>query len=484
MPAMAPTGSDRLPPYSEEAERGLLGSILLDAARVLDLCEACGLVPEAFFIPAHRELFAVLQEMARTQKPVESLSVKNALREAGRLEALGGVAFLQQLVDQTPTSEHAEYYLGVVREKAILRTIIDRSRQAAEACYRGELSADEILGQVEQSFLDVQGGVQDGRSRDWAELVKDGFAQIDHLIKNPRDLTGLSTGYKGLDQLLLGLQPSEMIIVAARPSMGKTSLAMNMAEHVATGFNVNTGHGSPDRMPRAVAVFSLEMSSEALVRRMLCSRAGVSWDRIVRGSPDKIREFERLMKTVDDLRKARLYVDDTAGLSVMELRARARRLRRLHGVDLVIVDYLQMLHYPEKAREGRQQEVAAISNQLKGMAKELKIPVMVLSQLSRAPENRDKQGIPKLSDLRDSGSIEQDADVVLLLRRPIKNKGDPAYNPADPGLALVDVAKHRNGATGEVEMNFNDEFTRFYDRAAPSAVQEYPVQESEGGTDG
>lgn len=482
MSPAASTASERVPPHSEEAERGVLGAILLDAERVLDLCESCGLTPEDFFVPAHRELFATFQTMARGQQPVESLSVKNALRESGRLDVLGGVAFLEHLVDQASTSEHAEYYLGIVREKALLRSVIDRSRQAVEACYRGEASAEEILGQVEQEMLSIRGGGSKP-TRTWPELVKSGFTQIEHLIQNPSELTGISTGYKGLDQLMLGFQTSEVCILAARPSMGKTSLAMNIAEHVSTGFNIDSNYGATDRPAYPVAIFSLEMSVEALVRRMICSRARVSWGRVVRGFPDSNRDFSRLVKAVDELTRAQIFIDDTAGLSVMELRARARRLRKLHDVKLIVIDYLQMLHYPEKAREGRQQEVAAISSQLKGMAKELGVPVLVLSQLSRAPETRDKKGIPKLSDLRDSGSIEQDADVVLLLRRPIKNKDDPLNNAQDPRLAIVDVAKHRNGATGEVEMNFEDEHTRFFDRAPAAAMEEYPIQASEGGAE-
>ena len=259
-----------------------------------------------------------------------------------------------------------------------------------------------------------------------------------------------------------------MVIIAARPSMGKTSLAMNIAENVAMGVG-------PDHAPKPVAIFSLEMPRESLVRRMLCSRANIGGSALRGGfvSPDM---HNRLVRAASDLTDAPIYVDDSAGLEAVELRARARRLKKKYDVQLIVVDYLQMLNYSDLAREGRQRETAAISGALKAMAKELRVPVLVLSQLSRAPETRDKTAIPKLSDLRDSGSIEQDADVVMLLRRPCKYKDDPEFT--DKRLAIVDIAKHRNGETREIRLNFMDETTRFENRQ--EGVDQPTYQPSQG----
>ena len=282
-------------------------------------------------------------------------------------------------------------------------------------------------------------------------------------------VSGISTGFLNLDHKLRGLRSGEMLVLAARPSMGKTSLAMNICECLALGRDLNgqplkggsEAHGG--KCP--VAIFSLEMSQEALAMRMLCAHAGISGYQLEGGYLNSQQVNRHFLKAASELNQASLYVDDTGGLDVMELRARARRLKKQYGIGLIMVDYLQLLNCREYARQGRQLETSAISGHLKSMAKELNLPVLVLSQLSRAPEQRvgDRTGTPRLSDLRDSGAIEQDADVVLLLRRPCKYKGDKEYD--DKTLAIVDVAKHRNGPTGEVRLNFDEHFTRFSDRA-------------------
>ncbi len=480
-----PPGALRVPPNNAEAEIGLLGSILLDAARVLDLCASKRIQPDCFYNPVHQRLYAVCIEMDQRQQPVDLLTLAGRLRDTGELDALGGDAYLQRLVDQTPTVEHSSYYIEVVLQKYILRSLLDRVRQVAEDCYgAGDRDAMEVLGRAEQTVLEV-GEFQGPAQGNWSQHVDTVSKEIGQLLaEGGSSLTGLSTGFRDLDKILLGLQPSEMIILAARPSQGKTSLAMNIAENVACGGNPTTGYGPRDRRPRAVAVFSLEMSSEALVRRMLCSRAGVSWQRIVEGYCDK-DEQRRLVVAARDLMEAKIHVDDTPGLDAPQLRARARRMRKTHGIDLIVVDYLQMLHYPGFEKEGRQRETQAISGTLKAMAKELRVPVLVLSQLNRQPELRDKSGVPKLSDLRDSGSIEQDADVVMMLRRPIRNKGDPRYGDAEinPGLSIVDVAKQRNGRVGEIEMHFDDHHTRFGDLRTEGTDAAAPIRPSEGGTD-
>ncbi|MBU1909632.1 MAG: replicative DNA helicase [Verrucomicrobia bacterium] len=447
--------TDRIPPYSEDAERGVLGSALLDAGRVVDLAVERGLRPESFYVPAHQALFELFIEMNHEGRPVDLLTVGDRLRERGQLEQMGSAAFLEHLVDSTPTPAHAEYYIELVRQKHLLRLIIDRAREAIDTTYAAEEDADSILGKVEQSFFEIS-DLQRGQMPPWPNLIVQAVEEIEKIYALKKGLTGIPTGFHDLDRILLGLQPADMIVLAARPSMGKTSLALNIVENVALGLG-------GDHEARPVAVFSLEMSREQLVRRMICSHAEVSSHKLS-GGYISTEYHGRLMNSASALNKAKVLLDDTAGLEVLELRSRARRLKRRFDIQLIVVDYMQMLNYPQFASEGRQRETAAISGALKGMAKELRIPVLVLSQLSRAPETRSTTAIPRLSDLRDSGSIEQDADVVLLLRRPCKYADDQEHE--DITLAIVEVAKHRNGPTGIVKMNFEEDFTRFENRAA------------------
>jgi replicative DNA helicase len=450
----APPKSDRIPPYSEEAERGVLGSALLDAARVIDLCVERKILPDSFHTPAHRIIYECLLDMNKDGRVIDLLTLGEKLEAADGLERVGGRAYLLELVDSTPTAAHAEHYIEIVRQKHLLRTVIDCSRQAIDDCYDADEDADEILGRAEQRLYDMSD--MTGRSlKLWTELIRESMAEIENIFQQRMGVTGIPTGFKDVDTKLMGLQKGDIIIIAARPSMGKTSLAMNIAEKVALG-------EIKDHIQRPVAVFSLEMSREQLVRRMICCRARVSSHTLSTGYVSAVNHGH-LMQAADALMKAPIYIDDTAGLTAVELRARARRLKKRFGIELIVVDYLQLLNYPQYAREGRQRETAAISGALKAMAKELRVPVIVLSQLSRAPETRGSLAIPKLSDLRDSGSIEQDADVVGLLRRPCKYPDDE--NAHDKTLSILDIAKHRNGPTGEVLLHFEEEYTRFADRA-------------------
>ena len=465
--------SDRIPPYSEEAERGVLGSALLDATRVIDLCVQQKLIDEAFHVPAHRTVYETLVDMNDKGQVVDLLTVGDRLESNGMIAQIGGRDFLVHLVEATPTAAHAEHYIEIVRQRHLLRVIIQRAREAIETCYQPDRDADEILGQTEQSFFDI-GELASRRMETWPALIRKSMEDIEHIFQQKKGITGIPTGFVDLDKKLLGLQKTDIIILAARPSMGKTSLAMNIAEKVALG-------EASDRTPRPVAVFSLEMSSEQLVRRMICCRARVSSHQLSGGFITKVNHGH-LMQAADALMKAPLYVDDTAGLSVVELRARARRLKKRHDIELIVIDYLQLLNYPQFAQQGRQLETAAISGALKAMAKELRVPVLVLSQLSRAPETRDtKSAVPKLSDLRDSGSIEQDADVVALLRRPCRYPADK--DSGDTTLSILDIAKHRNGPTGEVRLHFEEDFTRFEDRASPGVDPDSAFAPDEEGID-
>lgn len=473
VPAARP---ERMPPYSEEAECGVLGSVLLDSGRVMDICIERQIVAETFHIPANRIIFEAMLEMAKDGSAIDVLTVTDRLRSAAKLDGVGGSVYLDRLLDATPTAAHAEYYIDIVRQKYIFRCIIACAREAEQICFATDHSADHVLGTVEQSFMDITER-QHGFVTPWPDAVKHTMAHIEHILTTRKGLDGISSGFLNLDQKLHGLRPGEMIILAARPSMGKTSLAMNIAENVALGKN------DPDGKKHAVGIFSLEMSHDALVMRMLCSRAGVSGFKLTSGYVSSTADHGKLIQSASVLTKAPIFLDDTGGLDILELRARARRMKKKHEIELIVIDYLQLLHSSEYARQGRQLETAHISGNIKAMAKELRVPVLVLSQLSRAPEQRDKLAVPKLSDLRDSGAIEQDADVVCMLRRPCKYPDDERHD--DTRLAVVDVVKQRNGPTGPLELNFEEDYTRFEDRQhgvdGIDELEQFPEEVDEGG---
>ncbi len=475
-PPRTPSGADpnrdanlaarQAPPHSDEAEQGLLGCVILDALRTLTACAERRVTGACFYSPRHQLIFETAQAMQGRGEQVDLLTLISRLRDQGDLEKAGGETTLMELVDRTPTVHHAAYYISIVYDRYVIRSLLDRCRDIADRCYDTSRDPREVLASAETDILAI-GDTVPQTQRSWQDLFSYNTKEIERILDDPRAITGLSTGYAKLDEMLLGLQDGEMIVLAARPSMGKTALAMNIVENVALGFNHDTGRGKPDRTPYPVGVFSLEMSGEALVRRMLCSYSGISWNSIVHGNlRNKTEAFSAIAGAANDLMQAKVFVDDSGALEISELRARARRMRQRHDIRLVVVDYLGLIRCTARAREGRTQEVSAISGELKAMAKELKVPVLVLSQLNRSPEERGNRGIPKLADLRDSGSIEQDADVVLMLRRPHRvGPSDPMYAEAMKDLAIVDVAKHRNGRTGEIRMLFDDYRTRFKDLA-------------------
>ncbi|MGD9874941.1 MAG: replicative DNA helicase [Kiritimatiellia bacterium] len=461
--------SDRVPPHSEDAEKSILGSVLQDADRVIDLCMTRGIVPESFYDPRHRTLYDVFVQMNRENRSIDMVTVKDRLETLGILEHVGGYDYIEKLVDSTPTAIHAEHYADIVFQKHLLRRIIDRSREAIDRCYESEEDAPIVLNRTEQAILEISETQRQDLVK-WDKLVDGVMKEIMRSYETKTGLTGISSGFEDLDKKLQGFKPGELIILAARPSQGKTSLALNIAENLAM-----STHGDPEARP--VAVFSLEMSSESLVRRMICSRARVSSHKVTGGYINRACN-DALTNAATALLKAPIYLDDTAALEALEVRSRARRLKRNYDVQMIIVDYLQIMNFSQYAREGRQRETSAISATMKAMAKELKVPVLVLSQLSRNPENRTgAAAAPKLSDLRDSGSIEQDADVVLMLRRPSTYPDDKDH--ADEKLAIVNVAKNRNGPTGDVNLNFFAEYTRFENRyegvdepGAPAAYED------------
>ena len=457
----------RVPPYSVEAEAAILGAILLDAPRTFEYLRSRRIDPDWFWVPGHRLVFKKAQEMNNAGKAVDAVTIAEALEKAGDLEKAGGVPAIEKLTMGNLVLAHTEYYADILREKFLRRRIIQTAEEAASRCYATEAEGDiaTILSQSQERMLALSGEDENGRP-EWKASLLSTFDRINALYKNETGLTGLSTGFRDLDRTIQGLRPSEMIVLAARPSMGKTSLAMNICTAVALGADC-TGRPVTGGEPQGVAVFSCEMSTDALVTRMLCSMAGVPYFNIVRANKygvseeEKLRQTNRLSRAANVLQNAKFYVDDTGGLDISDLRARARLMKKRHDVKLVMIDYLQLLNCAAASSEGRQLETTRISAGIKAMAKELNVPVLVLSQLSRGVEQRDREAKPRLSDLRDSGSIEQDADVVMLLRRPCKYPGSAGSD--QPNLAIVDVAKNRNGRVGEVKLTFIDELTQFTD---------------------
>jgi replicative DNA helicase len=438
----------RIPPHSEEAERGVLGSILLDPVGSVDKCLAKRLGADAFYDRRHQALFEHMVDMNQANVPMDAITIAEWLKSKNAIEKVGGYDYLVLLQDSTLVPAHVEFYCDIVLEKKLYRNLIDKSSDTIDAAYKGEQEAAALVSEAEESLF---GLASHGAEQipDWKESVKDAFTELE---KDPNDVdVGVSTGYKGLNDRLRGLAKTDMIVLAARPAMGKTSLAMNIAENAALG--------KLAKNPVAVGIFSLEMSREQLVRRMLFSNARVSSQAVQNRMTQQ--DHMHLANAVDRLQKANIYIDDTPGLEAVELRSRARRMKVRHGIELIVIDYLQLMNYSKFSKDGRQRETMAISGAIKAMAKELAVPVIVLSQLSRATEQRG-ENIPKLSDLRDSGAIEQDADVVLLLYRPSYYKHGDDRNTDN--LAIVDVAKYRHGSTGEVKMNFIQQYTRFEDR--------------------
>ncbi len=454
-------------PQNIEAEAGLLGSILLDSSRVMELCISKGVVAEAFVEPSHRSIYAAIERLASKGQPIDGITVENHLRATGESEKVGGLQTLTMLMERTPTSAHAGYYADLIMEQYLRRSILGVVRKIEDNVYDSTQSGDYVLGVAEQAILGIGEGRQKAGSMvEWKTSVNETLAMLARRLDTPGEISGLPTGFKALDEQLRGMQKGAMIVLAARPSMGKTSLAMNIAECVARGRNImGIPFTSADHQikKRTVLVFSLEMPQVQLTTRMLCGMAGVSAREVERGRfVKKSTVLPLLRSAAKELAEMPIHCDDQGGLDVMEMRARARHMHKRNPLSLIVIDYLQLLHHREYAKQGLQVETSKVSGEIKAMAKELNVPVLVLSQLSRNSEQRGDDK-PKNSDLRDSGAIEQDADVIMLLRRPCF-MGSKAKESDDRLLAIVDVSKNRNGATGEVRLNFEGSITRFKDR--------------------
>jgi len=450
MPAEATL--EKVLPNNLDAERSVLGAILLDNHALNAAIE--NLRAEDFFLDQHRRVFTQMIALGENQQAIDLITLTEELHRKGELEASGGAPYLASLADGMPKVSNIEHYARIVKEKAILRNLIHATHDIQERAFDGEDGADTVLDNAESAiFALAEDRVRAGLIP-IKDVVRDNFERLEKIFKEGKSITGISTGYAELDKLLSGLQPSELLILAARPSQGKTALALNLAENIAI------------RAGEPVAIFSLEMSKESLLQRLIASVAQIDAHKFRTGHLSR-EDWRRMTEALGSISSAPLWIDDSGSISVMEIGAKARRLMRDKGLKLLIVDYLQLITARGRFNS-RQEEVSNISRSLKGLAKELKIPVLVLSQLTRAPE-REERG-PQLSDLRESGAIEQDADVVMFIYRPNFFKVDAA--PEERDQADILIAKQRNGPTDKVKFVFRSRLTRF-EEAAPDAFSQF-----------
>ncbi len=435
---------ERVPPQNLEAEQAVLGAMLIEKeaiARVTELLKGGD-----FYREAHRLIFEAMLDLYNRNEAVDMITVIELLKREDNLEKVGGIAYVTSLANSVPTAANVHYHAKIVEEKALLRQLIQTSTQIAALGYEGSEEVSQIVDQAEKMILEVSNRRIGGDFAPIKSIVLDAFGKIEQLYESRGGITGLATGFKDLDRLTSGLQKSDLILVAARPSMGKTAFTLNIASNVAI------------REKKAVAFFSLEMSKEQLVQRMLCAEASIDSQKLRIGELED-DDWTKLINAADRLSGAPIFIDDTAGISVLEMRSKARRLKVEHDLSLIIIDYLQLMQGSGgKGGENRQQEISEISRSLKGLARELGVPVVALSQLSRSVESRQVKK-PMLSDLRESGSLEQDADIVAFLYR------EDYYNPdtENKNITEIIVAKHRNGPVDSVQLFFHKQFTRFAD---------------------
>ncbi|MDQ8186927.1 replicative DNA helicase [Pelagicoccus sp. SDUM812002] len=439
------------PPHSIEAEKGLLAACLLDPAEIISRCLAQKLPAEAFYHPAHQIVFETCVDLFENKSMLDAQVLAEELRSRGKLEDVGGLMYVADLTSHIETTAHANYFLDKVREHYTRRRLIKTASASIERCFSAEHNDIEMLvDEIEKEIYSISDAQVADTTLPVKEAVVEAVNLVKRMIENKGELTGLSSGFVGIDKMLSGLKPTEMIVLAARPSMGKTSLALNIAERVSMSYN-----GKPSQA--GTLVFSLEMGAEQLAMRLLTGRAKISVSRLRDGIVNQ-EEQEKIAAAAIELKDAPIWIDDGAQVTINQLRAKSRRVfARNKNMGLIVIDYLQLISGTDP-RTPREQQISEISRGIKGLAKELKVPVIVLSQLNRDSEKEKRQ--PKLSDLRESGSIEQDADVVLLLARP-KDAGDDFSVAADKADLIV--AKQRAGAVGEIKLNFIREITRFED---------------------
>lgn len=433
----------RIPPQDIEAEISTLGSLMLDQEAIFRVADA--LIPQDFYKPAHRDIYEAMLDLTNKKEPIDVLSVTTRLREKGKLEEIGGSTYLTSLVNAVPTASHIEHYSTVVRRKRLLRNLIEASYHISQLGYREADNVEELLDEAEQRIFGI---AKDSFRQEFIAVraaLEEAWERIERIHRDRDALRGVPTGFEDLDNLLGGLQKSDLVVLAARPSLGKTALSLDIARNAAL-----LGH--------PVGLFSLEMSRDQLTDRLIAAQGGVDLWRLRTGRlrhEGENNDFSRIQNAMAVLSEIPLFLDDTPSPTVIELRAKARRLQAKHKLELVVIDYLQLIRGHQNT-ESRVQEVSEISRSLKALAKELNLPVLALSQLSRGVEMRPT-AIPKLSDLRESGSIEQDADVVMFIYREDKVR----ENTDRKNIAEIRIEKHRNGPTGRIELFFNEESASF-----------------------
>ncbi|MCX7886643.1 MAG: replicative DNA helicase [Verrucomicrobiae bacterium] len=451
---------ERVLPNSSEAEMAVLGAILLSPQDVAPVV-VDRLREEHFYHVAHQVIFREIRALYDATRGVDTVTLTQRLQDKNLLDEVGGAVYIADLAAHVPTLANLEHYLDIIEEKYLLRRLITAAHDIITHSYERQDDVRNWVDEVERRLFEITAERASKGVVHIKDIIRDAMQSIDRLFET-RGMTGLPTGFRDLDRLTSGLHPGTMFVIAARPSMGKTSLALNIAEHVALD------QGLP------VGIFSLEMSAEELVKRMLCSRARVNLHAIRDGFLSEQRDFVPLTNAASELMKAPVYIDDTAGLSIHQVRARARRLKMQHNIQLLVIDYLQLMRAPSRRAEtSRQVEISDISGGVKALAKELQIPIIVLSQLNRQPDQRE-EGRPKLSDLRESGAIEQDADIVGLLVRPELYAETDEERAERRGEAKLIIAKQRNGPTGEVDLTFLAEYTRF-ENAASISEEDVPA---------
>jgi len=434
----------RLPPQNIEAEQSVLGALMLDKDAIIKVADV--LKPNDFYRGSHNNIYQVMIDLFDKNEPIDLLSLTNRLEEKKQLEDIGGTSYLTSLVNSVPTAAHVAHYAKIIKNKKVLRDLIDSSYKITELSYQEPEDIESLVDEAEQKIFSVSQQSIGQRFTPVKESLEEAFERIDKLHRGDNILRGVSTGFTDLDNHLAGLQKSDLIILAARPSLGKTTLALDFARQVAIR----------DKLP--VAIFSIEMSKEQVIDRLICSQAEVDLWRMRTGrlsgeGPDN--DFQRIQQAMDELSNAPIFIDDTPSPTVMQMRTMARRLQAEHNLGLVVIDYLQMIQ-PRNSFESSVQQVTEISRSLKALARELNLPVLALSQLSRAVESRSPS-IPKLSDLRESGSLEQDSDVVLLIYREDKDRSTTERK----NIADIIIAKHRNGPIGKIELFFNESQVSF-----------------------
>ena len=435
-------------PHSAEAERAVLGAVLLDNTLFDQTSEI--LIPGDFYLESHRCIFSTMERLSSDSRVIDSLTLREALKKDNTLEAVGGVTYIASLLDGVPRVSSVDHYARIVKEKSLLRKLIHSANEILLRGISNEEDPLELLERAEKSIFEIgQEKIKSGFVQ-LQDLLTESYENIESLYQRKELITGVSTGFVDLDRLTSGFQPADLIIVAARPGLGKTSLVVNIAQYAAI------------QDAKAVGIFSLEMTAQQLVTRMLCAEARVDSHKVRSGYLSK-EDWNRLAKTMSKLARAQVFVDDTPGISIVEMRSKARRLKAEHGLDLLIVDYLQLMSGTSTGTrvryENRQQEISAISRSLKAMAKELQVPLIAVSQLSRAPEQRRGDHRPQLSDLRESGSIEQDADLVLFIYREDLYKKEEDLE--EQGVVQLIIGKQRNGPTGVVKLAFIEQWTKF-----------------------